>query len=183
MITALAKLGATQRISILLDYDVTLTKLASGEGSVTATVMFAPRDDQAPDIKPVQITGTIAEVEAHLATDFTAGIEKVAGLVTTLAEAEADLKKQAEEKKAEATKEKEKPKETATAKPKKEAKPAPVEPAKTEKPLAAVAGKPVPSLTPAWKKKPDEPKPEEPAAEAPPSDDDIAAMFNEEESK
>lgn len=180
MITTLAKMGATHRISVLLDYQG-----GAIPESVTATILFEGKEDSALDIKPIQISGPIEEVEKHLASDFAVSVKKIEALVTQYGEAEADLAKQVEEKKAEAAKKKEEPK-PEPKKPKAE-KPKPAEPAKAVTSIADKA-KPVPALTPAWKKPdaPSEPAAVPTSAPAEPAkvvaEDDLDSFFEENKS-
>lgn len=136
MITQLAPLGATHRLSFVPEYD--------GQGNVTLSVMYAPKSDKEAVPRSLTISGTLAEVEAAVAADLAAAINKLAVHTSTLAALDAELA--AEKKKKAETERKAKAK--AAPATKKAPPPPPAEPKETSVPLAAGA------LTPAWKKAP-----------------------------
>lgn len=161
MITALAELGKTQRIQIIPDYD--------DAGNVTVTVLFAPKKEDGQAITPIQYSGPIAEVEAHIGGGFDADVKRLSGLVTNIAEVEAELEK--EKKEAEAKKKKPDDKKPDETEPKKNAKPTDNIPAKEVKPRYRKGGKVTapPAEPPASEVEPaaEAAAPEAPATDAP----------------
>ena len=152
MIKALSPLGATHRISVILDY----------ADSVTATVLLSPKGEKGGQPLTFQIAGPVDELEAGFAAQLTEAVTKITATTTDLSSLDAQLaaaKKAKEEELAAAKKATAKPA-AAAAKPSK-SKPAkkdeegeedddkPETPAETSAPAAtSTAGAP----SPAWKK-------------------------------
>ena len=87
ILQSLSRLGASHRIQLIPEYN---------GATLTLTLILTPKDEKAAKLSPVQVIGTIEEVEAELARpDFAAVIDKVVVSSSTLA----DLDKQIEEAK------------------------------------------------------------------------------------
>ena len=155
MIKALSPLGATHRISVLLDYTTN-----NSPDTVTATVIVTPKPEGAQPIT-FQIAGTVDELEAGFAAQLTEAVTKITATTTDLSSLDAQLaaaKKAKEDELAAARKPTAKPA-AAAAKPSK-SKPAkkdeededdetPEAPAPATPTATSTAGAP----SPAWKQK------------------------------
>ena len=151
MIKALSPLGATHRISVILDY----------ADSVTATVLLSPKGEKEGQPLTFQIAGPVDELDTGFAAQLTEAVAKVTTATTDLASLDAQLaaaKKAKEEELAAARKPTAKPA-AAAAKPSK-SKPAkkdedgeddetPEAPAPATPTATSTAGAP----SPAWKQK------------------------------
>jgi len=98
LITAIAPLGDKYRLQLIPEFD--------GAGNVTVVVLFSLKstDINKAAPRPLSFSGTIAEVEAAIATELVAAVGKLVSHALTLEGLDAELAKEVEAKKAAASK-------------------------------------------------------------------------------